>query len=251
MRSLVKLVRLGFEAAGAVQLLLQAGAAAVIAVMVGYVADIPLGPRIVLFTGVFLMVLAAFLAYLGAQVKNLLNQDETTLTDATASAETSGDHSPAASAHHSGTGDISIDQSTHHHAVTVEESLPFGGDPFIQKSAEEIIGFYEKHTDLQADRLVEIFLGRPIQVTGVLFNVSGGEGRIQVQIMLGGNYVTAWFSSDWLSRLAELDKMTTVTIVGRLREVGGMGISLDECELVQVGSAGQLDLDNKPRERDD
>lgn len=195
------------------------------------------------------MALAAFLAYLGAQVKDAPTDGETVFTDMIASATTSGDHSPAANAHHSGVGDISIDQSTHHHAV--EEHPPFGGDPLIQKSAEEIIGFYEEHTALQADRLVETFLGRPIRVTGMLFNASGGEDNIQVQLGLGERYVTAWFSGNWRSRLAELDKMTKVTIAGRLKSVDGIGISLDECELVKVESARQLELGDEPPKRGD
>jgi hypothetical protein len=243
MKSVVKLMRRGFEAAGAVQLLVQAGVAAVIAGSVGAIAEFPLVPRLFLIVGIFSLTLSAFLAYFGSQIQDIPEDELAPVRGAVETiAQTSGDHSPAASASHTGHGDVNIDQSTHHY-VGNEKPLPFGGEPLVQKPIQELMAFYDLHTSLQADRLVEAFLGRPIRVTGILANVTDrNKDSLQMQLELGNKYGSAWFSGDWRSRLAEIDKMTKVSIVGRIKDLDSMGVSLADCELVDVYGPGQVDL---------
>lgn len=60
-----QLVRYGFELGGAVSLLASVGAGSALAVIVGFVAEMPLGLRCLLAASVFLLVVAAGLALVG------------------------------------------------------------------------------------------------------------------------------------------------------------------------------------------
>jgi hypothetical protein len=117
--------------------------------------------------------------------------------DSTSEATTSGDHSPAASGSHSGTGNINIDQSVHHSPPT--EALTFQGERLIGKSPEELLGYYQTHTGIQAERLVKPFIGKPIRTGGTTNHITGlPDGTIFVLLMMpDGKMVQAKFEESW------------------------------------------------------
>jgi hypothetical protein len=162
------------------------------------------------------------------------NEPEKTAGDeAKSEAITSGDHSPAANASHSGTGDIRIDQSTHHHQSSAGVSR-YQGERILTKSPAELAGYYESHTSLQADRLIAAFIGKPLVIRGAVQNVNalldGASVLLRDENRL---WMSVDFSTEWKDRLSELNRDDEVQIVGRIKEISASTVDLSEGELVE------------------
>jgi hypothetical protein len=149
-------------------------------------------------------------------------------------ATTSGDQSPAASASHSGTGDINIDQSVH--PPTPTEALTYQGERLIGKSPEELLGYFDTHTGIQAQRLVAPFMGKPIRTGGTTNNIVAlPDATILVLLeMPNGKVIQAKFEQSWNDRLSEPNKGDPLDLLGRIESFGVGGFSLVECELVDT-----------------
>lgn len=151
--------------------------------------------------------------------------------DAISNAATSGDQSPAVGAAHSGTGDINIDQSVNYGPAA---QLTYRGERLLSKTLEELLGYFETHTSLQAERLVEPFIGKPLHVEGRVANIRRvGDAFVSVHLRNEvSDMILASFAPSWEDRLAEPNLNDELALVGRITEIAMARLSLEDCQLI-------------------
>jgi hypothetical protein len=153
---------------------------------------------------------------------------------ATSAASTSGDHSPAVSASHTGEGDILIDQSVvHHYPSSSSEPLTFHGERLLGKPIPDLFKIFDEHTSLHAQRLVEPFIKRPVLLEGVVTEIDAMEDHIYMSLDVESpRYFHAIFEPTWLNRLAELNRGDKVKVIGLLAKIGLNSLTVADAELV-------------------
>jgi len=117
----------------------------------------------------------------------------------------------------------------------------------VQVSPYYLMGFYEEHTRMQAEKLAEPFKGNWIQVSGKVHNVSAvmGTGKdkyIHVSIeepqLPGRVYHTViyflHFTVRWKNKLEVLIRNQDVSVIGKIRRIDKAEIELSDCELVEM-----------------
>ena len=90
----------------------------------------------------------------------------------------------------------------------------------------------KKLTELQNLASVQPYLGKWVRYTGQIDDVIGNA----VVFELSSARVMAYFGKEWYEHLPILPRGKTVTIDGRVEEIGFLGVRLSECEFVD-GSA--------------
>jgi hypothetical protein len=96
----------------------------------------------------------------------------------------------------------------------------------------------EGRTKIQAQALVDIYVGKWMKVSGKLATVSSpSEPSFTMQVTfktktLEFNDLYMFFSSKWRDRLAIMTIGQQITVVGKIDEVNAFGVQLKECELV-------------------
>jgi hypothetical protein len=107
-----------------------------------------------------------------------------------------------------------------------------------------LVDFFKEHTDIQANRLLEPYIGKWMRVSGPLGNVMSSSG-VRVQVTFQHKPLFERESegmADWLTiymyfpeatkdRLALLPRGTPITVLGRIRDAGAASIELEDCEL--------------------
>jgi hypothetical protein len=113
---------------------------------------------------------------------------------------------------------------------------------FADKSPQELISFFRNFIDVQAQKLIEPFIGKWLRISGSVHNATQykGGGHWQVFIYLQdeprivGIQITLLFADMWTERLSLITRDTNITAIGRISKVGANGLELQACELVQV-----------------
>lgn len=151
--------------------------------------------------------------------------------DTTSGATTSGDHSPAASASHSGTGDIHIDQSVTYGNST---KLTYEGERLLGKTVEELTGHFQTHTSIQAERLVKPFIGKPLRAEGKIINIKRYYDAVIAHLADGASdMILAYFPLSLEDRLAEPNLGDPLALMGRIQEINESGVTLLDCQLIE------------------
>ena len=119
-------------------------------------------------------------------------------------------------------------------------TLP-GGRILLSVGVEYLTGLYKGHTDLQADKLMEPFIGKWIKYSGRMENISQDHGsRPTTTITFEHSsrpFVAATFMSDeWLERLSILQRGAQITILGQVWSVERYWVFLSNSELVYSAS---------------
>jgi hypothetical protein len=101
--------------------------------------------------------------------------------------------------------------------------------------------YEEGHTNLQADKLAQAYIGKWIRVQGSVSNVSKIGEKVSVLIKGGHSPFDAdYLTALWLSfeadheRLEMLRSGDTVTAIGKIDRFGKFDVHLEECELVKA-----------------
>jgi hypothetical protein len=103
-----------------------------------------------------------------------------------------------------------------------------------------LVDLFKKHTGIQAMKLVEPFIGQPVQISGSLNQVfpSGLNDRILVTFNeLSSPLVLMYFEKEWTQRLSMLQRDQKLTVRGRISRVSQIDLELGECELVDRNGA--------------
>jgi hypothetical protein len=118
----------------------------------------------------------------------------------------------------------------------VAEPLP--RRTFTTVPAEYLTRLFTEHTDLQAQKLVEVHKGKWIRVSGRVSDVSGREGGVIQVILYPPNFepllesmMLAFDAGDHADRAATLRRGDVVSVEGQITRVSRMHIKLDHCEL--------------------
>jgi hypothetical protein len=129
-------------------------------------------------------------------------------------------------------------------AISVVAALP-----------DKLLHIFEEHTNVQAQRMLDVYVGQYIVVTGFLNDISG---RLETAMQLNTDtleiatsetevftlvldvatrriqsaYVMGRFEADWKSRLAVLQKGAILTVFGKIEKIDRFFMRLSNAEIV-------------------
>jgi hypothetical protein len=116
------------------------------------------------------------------------------------------------------------------------------GRIFVDVTPAYLGGLFEGHTDIQAQKLIQPFVGKWMEISGKLGEVSEGHGFLQVTLQSAYPLVTILavrvymhFHVKWTDRLSVLRQGDALTIVGQIDRVDKLSVVLRACELVSTG----------------
>jgi hypothetical protein len=99
-----------------------------------------------------------------------------------------------------------------------------------------LMDLFSEHTSIQAQRLIEPYIGKWIRISGPLGDVSDNEYFSQVVFEHGPKMFAQVFmyfrQPNRSDRLSVLRRGTELTVLGQIERVNGMEVHLDNCELI-------------------
>ncbi len=94
---------------------------------------------------------------------------------------------------------------------------------------------FEGRTEIEAERLVQPYLGKWVRVSGTVANVVGGGDRASFTVTLENKYAFFNFREDrWRSRLEVLRQGAHISLLGRITSIHSWKIDIDDCELLNL-----------------
>ncbi len=146
---------------------------------------------------------------------------------------------PTANATQSGNRSVQIQGETINFQGTIstgEEQVPAarlpGGRTLVDVTPDYLTGLFKEHTHIQAEKLVEAFVGKWVRVSGEVNNVraSGEHGDI---VYSSGEWEEGSVSMEFDDRstVEVLKKGDVVTVVGQIKSVDTLWVDLKDCEL--------------------
>lgn len=119
-----------------------------------------------------------------------------------------------------------------------ESDLPAESRTVVDVTPAYLLGLFDEHTSVQAQRLLEPFIGNWMRVSDPLGDVSSSGSFVQVTFQSEprykrGEYFTIYmyFPTALKDRLAILQRGTPIMVLGRIRDAGGAALHLEDCEL--------------------
>ncbi|HVI97591.1 MAG TPA: hypothetical protein VM657_00840 [Sphingomonas sp.] len=106
-------------------------------------------------------------------------------------------------------------------------------------TVETLRDIYRDKTEIQADRLASIYIGKWIEVSGKVSNVtSHGEDKVNVSLKAGKEAVeleTVWMSFEGDKESLEILRIDDVVVVhGKIKKFGRFDVNLENCILVKA-----------------
>jgi hypothetical protein len=96
------------------------------------------------------------------------------------------------------------------------------------------LGYFGTHTSIQAERIVQPFIGKPLRVEGKVVNIMRHNDAITAHLRNdASNMILGYFESSWADRLAEPNLDDELALMGRIKEISSSGLSLVECEVIE------------------
>ena len=124
--------------------------------------------------------------------------------------------------------------------ATTFTSLP-DGRILIDKDPKFLSDIFSENTDIEADRLVEPYIGKWMKISGDVYDISDRDfgDLMYVSIMdKGGNpfgmsiALGMGFNRDtWKDRLELLHPGDHITVIGQIKSASRIGVQFDKCEL--------------------
>jgi hypothetical protein len=105
----------------------------------------------------------------------------------------------------------------------------------LDVTPEFLYGLYDGRTTVQGDRLAEGYIGKFIQVSGPMHNVSNqfSDGTFNVSMHPGGlRSISMEFDEKWFDRLSLFPVNTLIKVRGRIKSLGSYMIMLTNCDIV-------------------
>jgi hypothetical protein len=101
----------------------------------------------------------------------------------------------------------------------------------VDVTPEYLSSFYEQHTTIQADRLVEAYVGKWMKVAGPLGDVYPNQVTFAYKTF--GVIVFMYFDmTKWRNRLAVLRPGTRIEVLGQVESANKVEVHLKNCELL-------------------
>ena len=123
---------------------------------------------------------------------------------------------------------------------TGEDEVPAGqlpdGRTLVDVTPEYLVGFFEEHTSIQAERLTEAFLGKWMRLSASVEDVAAlGAHKARIDVPTeGGSPVIILIVNNQATvehRVRILKKGDPITVVGQIYEVDSASVTLTNCEL--------------------
>jgi hypothetical protein len=104
---------------------------------------------------------------------------------------------------------------------------------FTEATVDQLIDLYKNRTSIQGDALAAIHISKWIRIKGIVRDASSSGGnRTFVQLKTDNdNWISAGFNGDQGARAMHLAHGLEVTIVGQIRSIDTLRVSLEDCEL--------------------
>lgn len=104
---------------------------------------------------------------------------------------------------------------------------------FTEKTIEELLGFFDERTPLQASPLIKPYLGMWIRVDGiVMMTLDGGIDTLAI-LRSGKRQAECRFQKSWEIVLQRYDKGNRLHVLGRISPVqNGQQFYMTDCEVV-------------------
>ena len=130
--------------------------------------------------------------------------------------------------------------------VQIQNPEKIKGEPIIRPDGKivvditpaQLVGFFRDHMTNQAEKLVKVYIGKWIIVSGELEDVGTPvkDGYFQVDFkesaVAQGYFLRMYFSKKWFDHLSVMQRGTKINIIGKIAIVESISISLDDCELI-------------------
>jgi tRNA_anti-like len=118
------------------------------------------------------------------------------------------------------------------HVSTLEERIFVG----VDITPQFLSSLHSGHTEVQAGKLLELYVGKWIKLSGAVNHVGKFEyGSSTVMFStqsFDGVRVLMSFGAAWTERLSVLRLGNNINVIGRITAVDGLMVKLRECELV-------------------
>jgi len=144
----------------------------------------------------------------------------------------------------SGTGNVQIQGQTVNYQGTIstgEGEVPTGrlpdGRVLVDATPQYLTGFFQEHTDMQAKKLLEAFIGKWMRVEGPVGDVyASDESNATVHFnppTYGRTKILMHFNDRAAigDRLSVLKKGDRITVIGQIDWAWPRALELDNCEL--------------------
>lgn len=113
---------------------------------------------------------------------------------------------------------------------------------FVAKSPQELTGFFKDLIDVQAEKLIQPYIGKWLKISGQVSNASHHADMLklwQVFVFVKNEdkrypdiQIALYFSDTWTERLSLITRDTNITVQRRINKVSSHGLELHACELV-------------------
>ena len=93
---------------------------------------------------------------------------------------------------------------------------------------------FQTHTSVQAQRLLDVYVGKWMRVAGALGDADDFGDFIQVTFTgrpQAEHHVYMYFDMKWADRLTMIKKGRHINVVGRVKNVDSASVHLEKCEL--------------------
>jgi hypothetical protein len=114
-----------------------------------------------------------------------------------------------------------ISQSQHDDRIIVEVTPEYFGD------------FFARHTEIQATKMVENYIGKWMRVSGQLSNASAYDYGFSIVTLQNSSYLHMIFRDKKLiDRISVMVPKQPITIMGQITNVSTLSLRLDNCEII-------------------
>jgi hypothetical protein len=106
----------------------------------------------------------------------------------------------------------------------------------IDVTPEYLMGFYKEHTDVQAAKLAESYIGKWIKQSGKVANVASSESMRTWEVYFADSraeyIVSLAFDQTWADRVSVLKRGEQISVLGQIGRFDGSHLHLVHCELL-------------------
>ena len=107
----------------------------------------------------------------------------------------------------------------------------------LEGSIASLVGIFKDRTTAEAEPIVVAYIGRQVVVKARVFDVDKNTyGKKQYRVSLtepGSNaLIFARFDEQWSDQMAKLRKQQIITVLGSVRSIDRLSVSLESCSLI-------------------
>jgi hypothetical protein len=120
--------------------------------------------------------------------------------------------------------------------VSTEVPVPAPKRIVIDVAPEYLMGFYKDHTDVQADKLAENYIGKWLKLSGKVANVVSSSAITKTWHVIlaykAGYFMGVDFDNAWADQISVLKRGDEIRVLGQIEAFDGSRLHLVHCELL-------------------